>query len=292
MPAKIVLRQSDFFEFRKCRRKFLLESVAGITQVESSTMSAANKGTFIHGGLTRHYMGGTYAEGLQDQKKDFLLAGKEPEQVYSVFDMASAVCEGYLRWVAREHLDEGLDAPIIVEDRLEMKVCENAATELWVSGQMDLVFPTTLIDFKTKDRIEKPDPVLSINNQLLTYLLLIWATTEYRPQTAVHRRIVRRAPTERSKAELFAEDKVYVTKAVMNNHWAHMQAVGTEILSFLAATQDSLVTGEYPHAVADPTPSGDCAWRCPFAGICPSIDKQPTVYQSIISKNLPEGLFT
>lgn len=280
---KIQLRQSDFFNIQTCKRKMFLNNVAEITFPESQFVSAANQGTLLHAGLTGIYAGLDWAAELNKQADIFKAEGKDPDAVNDALDMSHSVVADYIRWAAREGIDDNLGKAEIVEERFEMKILETDDYEVWINGQMDVVFTTKLVDFKTVGRIEAPDPILGINSQALTYLTLLWANTDLRPKMASHRKILRKVNNGKSKATFFAEHDIFATEAQLRVHFQHMQSVAKDIIALYDSTSAAVESGEYPHLEAPPHPSGSCSWSCPFVKVCEGLDKTPMLFRSLVN---------
>lgn len=188
------IRQSEFTAWRRCRRKWyfayerdLRKQAPGTRRMPQSSYRDA--GSAAHAGCAVIHEGGTLSEALTAVRayvkgtRSFRPEGtllpaldsvSDPEW-YGVLELALAMVEGYVEWLADTGQDAGYET-LAVEEPFEFEMIDGTL----VYGTWDLVGRDALLGGVVIDDLKSVasfTELHAIDFQLRTYALAHWRTT-------------------------------------------------------------------------------------------------------------------
>jgi len=263
------LRYSAFAEWQNCRRKYDLQYVQGWRKPET-VPSKAEIGTLVHAGLKAYYLNEDHKLGVLNAVPALhCIDGKELTDAVS---LAQIMVEGYIQWQEEEGLDCGWEV-LLTEKQLEYKITPGVI----LTGQVDLVVrdgvgQTWLVDHKTCQSFSQYTTMLSMNQQLMWYTLLLKANgiDVDGAQFNMLRR-VKRGP--RATPPFYAREEVRFSGRQLDKF-------KSRVLNQIEEMQQSAVP---------PRPTQDCSWRCPFVNVCPEFDNGGYAEEMLQDQFIKEG---
>lgn len=268
---KLVLRQSDIKTWKECGRRSWLGTFRNLTKNEVHP-NTSHIGVAVHAGVAAHYQGVDPYPAIDAQMDIWHDSGfvieEDIDEWAKTIAMAKLMVEGYIDWIQTEGVDHG-QRFFIIEQRFEKLVGNFNGVDVFVTGAIDIGSEDDLgikrmYDTKTKGDL-KPDGLLVINDQLLTYDWL----TDYTFDYGVHNMMKRSKRTARAAPPFYGRDEIRFTEATRAAFWVRMN--GT-IKNMVAAYQELEADPRQHFAVAGPNPTKDCSWKCPFYNACPMFD--------------------
>jgi RecB family exonuclease len=196
------------------------------------------------------------------------------KDIRSEGELAVRMVEGYLEWVAETGADQDFEV-IKTEDRVAVPLTD----EITLKGRLDMIIrrhsdgAIMFLDHKTAPKLDMDPDLLQIDSQFRIYALILKLAGLGDPNALrVDGGI--RSILKKVRRTAAAEPPFYRRYEVRHNDhelratYAKVKAVGHEILRARRKLDDA---GHHSEA-AYPTPDLDCSWRCPFTGICISMD--------------------
>lgn len=268
---KLVFRQSDIKVWKECGRRSWLGTMRNLTKNEVHP-NKSHIGTAVHAGVAAYYHGTDPYHAIDAQMDiwrdvGFVTEEDLPEWAKTI-EMAKLMVSGYIDWVQVEGMDHG-QRFFIIEQRFEKYVGNFQGVEVYVNGAIDIGSEDDLgikrmYDTKTKGDL-KPDGLLVINDQLLTYDWL----TDYTFDFGVHNMMKRSKRTARAAPPFYGRDEVKFTDATRAAFLVRMKGTIKKMVdAYLTMEQDP----RQHFAVAEANPTKDCSWKCPFYNACPMFD--------------------
>lgn len=285
---------SELQTFKHCRRKWWLGYYRGLTPARQSQSGPLALGTRIHESLAAYYVPGWKGVDPQQALEDLLLrdeakliqqlASDDAETAAPLLidfkkeaDLARAMLEGYVQWLAETGADQGYS--VIAPERTLTTVIETPddAADIELSGSVDVLLQRTsdnvilFIDHKTTGSFNKLTRMLVWDEQMQQYHLLAEANRpEGSPMVdgALYNMLRKVKRTDTAKPPFY--DRVEV------RHNSHQLAnfrdrlIG-ETLQVMQVEQ-ALGMGVSHQHTAYPSPSDRCLWGCEFAAVCPTFD--------------------
>jgi hypothetical protein len=228
----------------------------------------------MHSVLEEYYSTGfdiEAASGLLEQllEADSAVADEQEADAFAKeSDLARAVWEGYIEWVAEEGMDEGLEI-VDAERSVQVKV----ADDIMLVGRLDLLVRQIadgflrFIDFKNLASLKVP--VLHLDEQMLMYMLMLKLS---QPDDivigAIYRILKKSKRTARANPPFYADEEVLHNEIELRNFYTRLMGVINDIIR----TENALNEGADHHYVAYPTPNQDCSWKCEFFSGCHFFD--------------------
>ena len=196
-------------------------------------------------------------------------------------ELGRIMLEGYIQWLE----DEGIDADLEIisqEERLEADFLDGRVK---VVGKIDQrvrrkTDGTRMIrDFKTSANFSDIYKTVQMNEQFILYMVLemLKKNEDERVSGAIVTALKKNKRTATARPPFYDQIEVEHNVFELRNFYARLQGELREILSFW----ERLDAGEDHHAVAYPTPSRDCSWKCPFANVCQMFDDGSDVERAL-----------
>lgn len=275
MPDLIV-SNSEIQEFKLCRRKWHLHYVRGLRKAETP-VGALALGTAVHEALGAYYepegnpqkamirLDALYSEKLATFEDKY-------DEIQKDYRLASTMVQGYFQWVEEEGIDQNL-VTLESEAEIESEIVLPSGLVVVVLGKRDLIGADEhgrkfFLDFKTCQTLN--DPLLDLNEQLLTYALLYKLNNpEDMPQYAIWRMLRKVLRSERAKPPFYSTEQIELSDRVLRNFYIRLS--GT--LEDMARVKLGLGEGGDPQFLCYPTASSRCSWGCDFRVGCPMVDR-------------------
>jgi hypothetical protein len=294
------LTNSEMGTWRRCRRKWYLGVFRRLQRPGEQFNTAPSIGNRVHAALAAYYSPerqDPLAFLNQKLKEDLAEhADSDHGDIEKEHELAYAMVEGYLEWLAEEGKDQGLrvlesegarTAPLAPNDlpgvnllaKLDARVVqEEVDGERWA------------LEHKTVGDLKTPLPTLQIDPQLLTeHLVEFLALREEgreqdRAAGALYNMLRKVKRTARANPPFYGREEVRHNITELRSHWYHVVAIATE----LQQARQRLDAGESHHSVCYPSPTRDCKWDCPFFHVCPQLD-DGSDYEAALAANFVVG---
>jgi hypothetical protein len=196
--------------------------------------------------------------------------------------------EGYVQWLA----DEGVDADLEVvapETYVEVEVTDQLIPldrPTKVIGKLDVRVRRRrdgvrrFIDHKTVGNFPTTVRTLPLDEQMLTYHLLEWLSTEEgeeRCDAALYNMLRKVKRTARAEPPFYQRVTVHHNRHELENYRDRLLAT----IEDLRLAEQRLNEGDNPNRWVYPNPTRDCAWDCAFFQLCPMFDDGSRVEEMI-----------
>lgn len=194
-------------------------------------------------------------------------------------DLERAMVEGYVEWLAETGADSDLEiiAPeAYVEMDLELSpTAYGDRPPVKLVGRLDVRVrrghngQPMLMDHKTVGDLTTPARTLSLDEQMLMYMLL-----ESRQDTdvviggAIYNMLRRVKRTGTAKPPFFQRIEVHHSVVELDSFLT--RTIGK--VSDIVDVERQLTQGVNPLALVYPRPTRDCSWKCPFLQVCGMVD--------------------
>ena len=271
---------SEMETFKQCRRKWYLQYYRKLRRKSEQRMLARDTGVLVHAALHTFYVaGGLRAEGTQDLMFQYLSVARDEDMlkvesdadrkmVQETHDIGRILCTGYLEWLHETgadiglHLDQSevtLRAPGPVEGTELMGIVD-------LGGTHELSGDLVVMDTKVTTSIDDMVKMLHMSEQGPNYALLAKLNDENpdRGFRVIWNMIKRNKQTARAKPPFYQRYELAINADQLRQFYVQLHGQISDILR----TEARLNDGESHVAVAYPTPSKDCTWKCPYFAIC------------------------
>lgn len=283
MTEPMRVSNSSIQSFKRCRRKWWLTYSLGWTPHDRAIIGPLALGSRVHKALEAMYVSGedpvrAHARLVEAERESLLLDYADIDKLESDAELGRIMLEGYVDWVEREGLDDGLEI-IGVEQKLELPLLDN---KVLLIGKMDLRAKNadnvrSVLDFKTSASFSDYD-LVHLFEQGPTYWVLDRATDASDRIEAFTLRLLKKVKrTARATPPFYEQFHVRFNPFTMRSFWSRLH--GT--LHDMVQVQKALDRGDDPLTVVYPTPKRDCRWDCNFAGICGMFDDGSAVQQAL-----------
>lgn len=277
------LTNSELTTWRRCHRKWWLGWHRGLRRLVWQDPSSMATGTSVHAGLQEHYQEGTP---LVEVARRMRQAG---------LDLEPTMLEGYEEWLAYDGADQSLE----VVDVEVSRAATLPGTDIELRAKADLRFRRRetpgrvalwgVEDHKTVQSIGQFDATSTLQPQPLHYLLVERLSglpaVEWAGEFLYNllRRVKR---TRTAKPPFYARLPVYHTDREL---WSYLSRVKNQVarMDATAAALDA-----HPEAgpwLAEPNPTRDCTWDCPFFAVCGMFDDRPQDAEAALAVAYEEG---
>lgn len=299
---------SELGTFRWCKRNWWLTYYRRLGLIREDPVSAAGLGTLVHLGLEAWY-----SIPVEERSADYSLAvtqarineeaahfAENVEKVTKIEKqgkLALTMLEGYFEWLEETGADAGLEV-ISAEEKLVLAVPDLPGVRLL--GKLDVRVRREIdgarlfIDHKTVQSIDQTVSLAYLQPQFRHYHLIEYLkflqdreageVGEFEHTDGVLLNMLRKVGRGKTaKPPFYSREELRHNVTLLRTHWS--QVIG-QILEILEA-REALDNGADHQAVAPPSPSRDCEWRCIFRPICPMFDDGSDV-QSVIQSYYTE----
>lgn len=300
------ISNSEVQTYKRCKRKWWLGWYRHLVMRHEKPAGARAIGTWVHLALAQHYVteGETrtdprealervlldvhtnvteYVARLKADADDGGFAAEAMIQQFSKdADLARAMVEGYVEWLAETGADA--DLRIIAPEQMiaaPFEVGLEYPEPVHIVGKLDVRAMRetdglrTFIDHKTVGSIPRAQSMLHMNEQMLHYMLLERAQYldgQIGPEFsdgALYNMLRKVKRTGRAKPPFYQRIEVRHNNHEVANYAKHLRSTVTEML----VTEQYL--REHPdrdHESCPPSPRDDCTWSCDFYAVCPMFD--------------------
>lgn len=273
-----LVSNSEVQTFKSCRRRWWLSYVRGMKLKQEETAGARSLGTLVHRSLEAYYAGtGPDPLSIIDAAQEEALAGTEevPKELSSQFDLARAMVEGYLEWVLEEGADEGLTV-IAAEESVQVPFTRRQnGEEVNLVGRLDARMHREVddaelfMDHKTVGDLTRPLKTLHMDEQMLTYLLILkMRDKDTRTDGAIYNMLRKVKRTSNAKPPFYGRAEQRHSVTTLRSFFTRLTAT----VSLLLDAEERLKQGGDHLSIAFPTPTNDCSWRCDHFPVCPMFD--------------------
>lgn len=280
------ISNSEIQTFKRCKRKWWLAYYRELKLKTPDVTGPRALGTRIHLALSAFYSMEQVdpmevLESTIEYDRKVLGEGNDIEALADLekeADLARAMLEGYLQWIAETGADEGLEV-IGNEEIVEVPFTEGVV----LVGKMDIRIRRLIdharlfLDHKTVPNFTAPTKTLHLDEQMLFYHLLEYLSflqdgvpadeVEY-AAGGIYNMLRKVKRTVNANPPFYARVEVRHNIHELRSFYIRVFGEVAAIME-LRATLDG---GAEPRQVAYPTPKGDCSWDCDFIAVCPMFD--------------------
>jgi PD-(D/E)XK nuclease superfamily len=288
----ISMSQSEIFTFQRCPRMWLLKYYLAYTPDADEVTGSRILGTRVHAALEGYYGYDLDPLAVLHLLYKFELEASPEFEAELVIerDMASAMIEGYVEWLAETGADAGLT---VMGTESEVSVPLPGLPDVILRAKLDRVVldeSTGLLSFvddKTAAGFERHE-ILMLDPQFRFYSLvqkLVAREVPGAPRVlgGIVNTLRRVKRTDRSKPPYFKRDPFRYNEQMINATLLKVTGVAKKIVaarnsldwiySPTGANGDLAMLESYQALNLAPVPIlTDCSWRCPFVSLCPMMD--------------------
>lgn len=273
---------SEIQTLKDCPRKWWLTYYRELALINVELTGARPLGTNIHTVLQGYYQDGVDpVEGIKElyaaQIKEAEHAGKSAATLRKDADLALAMVQGYMDWIAEQAVDVDLEL-ISTEQVLEYRLDPALVNghEVWLRGKLDARFrrrsdgASLFMDHKTVQSIDVMNKLLPMNEQMKFYHLLEYLCSQGQQWTdgALFNMLRKVKRTATAKPPFYERSHVGHNQEVLRTTWERT----ISIIQRLIAIRESLDAGTSHHLAVPPRPNNECTWKCDFFAMCPLFD--------------------
>lgn len=289
------LTQSELRTFKRCRRKWWLQYQRRLRLQREKTTGAAPLGTRVHDALEALYASGHDTEAMWAHLNGAYdrAVAESPEdeaELRKEHDLARAMLEGYVEWLAETGADEDLEL-IAAEEAVEVPFSDVLDERVVLLGKLDQrvrrisTGERMFMDHKTVDDFSRVS-LLALDEQMMHYHLLEHLKLidegkdpdEERTGGGIFNMLRKVKRTSRAKPPFYMRSEVRHNKTNLRAYWARVYATVADMITVERVGFDA----------AYPNPTRDCSWDCPFLPICPMFDDGSDV-EGVIEMFYDEG---
>ena len=281
----ITVSNTEIQTFMRCPRKWFVQYYLGYQPAEEEVTGNRILGVRVHTALE-----GMYGYGLDPlavlQVLYQLELDASPEfetELLAERDLASAMVEGYIEWVASEGIDAGLTV-VATEAELVVPLPGVEGVQLRAKLDQQVLSEQTgllsFLDFKTAGAFEKHE-VLALDPQFKFYSLMHRLITEPgdpRVDGGIIRTLRRVKRSDKSKPPYYATDDFRYDPETINSQLRKVQRVAYQIRNarhtldqvYLDSGGDMETVNLVQRSLFPPNEiPHDCKWSCPLVTLCP-----------------------
>lgn len=290
VPDVLTYRTTEIRKFKRCRRSHWLgyrkDGIGYMPNYrDSDDIEGSGRregGTAVHAGLQAVYSGGDWRQAIHAWADSYLytvedgdgeaIARQLPPGIVKQRDLALIMVEGYVDWLRETGADAG-ERTLWVERRINFPVGVIRGHQVYVSSKIDRMVQDThtgeyvVEDHKTVQSLDI-GAQLAVDDQLLTYVTAARFEGLVVPRMRHNMlRTVKR--TARATPPFYGRVEMPVNDEQLDHHWTHLTTVLDRMV------EETITLAEHPelhHRYAEPFPTKDCSWDCPFIGVCPMMD--------------------
>jgi RecB family exonuclease len=281
----IKVSNSEIQTWKDCRRRWYMTYYRelAIKRDQDKPVGARQLGTRIHVALDAMYgeqrnpldvLNEIYAE----DEKNF----NEPDKITELRkeqDLAKAMLEGYVEWVAEEAADDGIEL-VAAETVIEVPVKDFG--NVVIRGKLDqrvirkVDNARLFLDHKTVANLTDPVRMLPLDEQMKFYHLLerldsLYKTggePQWRTDGGLYNMLRKVKRTATAKPPFYGRAEIRHNDEVLRTTWIRV----AKIIEELILARQALDSGADHQYIAPPRPSRDCTWKCDFFPVCPMMD--------------------
>ena len=291
--------------WKRCRRKWWLSTFRALRLKREEPVGPAALGNRVHASLAVLYDPTDERDPLAVLEEgiavDLEANPDRREKIEKEADLARAMVEGYVEWLADTGADEDLEI-VAAETALEVPLDVHAPLgNVTLLGKLDLRVrrisdgARLFLDHKTVQSFDERVRLLHLDEQMKFYHLLEYLSllnnyndpnaVDGRTDGALYNMIRKVKRTARAKPPFYAREEVRHNVHVLRSFWT--QVVG-EIVRIMEA-EAALRAGADHRTIVPPTPTRDCAWDCPFLPVCPMLDDESAGAEHVIHSYYEAG---
>lgn len=281
----ILISNSEIQTWKDCRRRWWLTYYRelGVKRHEDKPVGARQLGTRIHIALCRMYQDGVNPVDAVNEvySEDEKLFPDKIEDMRKEQDLAKAMLEGYLEWLAETGADEGLDL-VAAETVIEVPMDKHGFPGVKIRGKLDqrvvrkVDGARLFLDHKTVGDLVRPIRMLPLDEQMKFYHLLermdaLHKTNgepQWRTDGGLYNMLRKVKRTATARPPFYDRAEVRHNDATLRTMWSRVSKVIEEIVQ----VRDQLDHGADHQYVCPPRPAPECTWKCDFLAICPMFD--------------------
>lgn len=284
------ISNSEIFTWQRCPRMWLLKYYLGYTPDTDEVHGNRILGTRIHAALEGYYGYGLDALAVLGMIYQFALEDfpEHEADLIKERDLASAMVEGYIEWIAAEGKDAGLR---VMATEAEVTVPLPGMPGVMLRAKLDRVVldeATGLLSFvddKTAAGFER-HAILAINPQFRFYSLVQKIAAREAPGAprvlgGIVNTLRRVKRSDKSKPPYYQRDPFRYNETDINSTLLKVTGLARKISEARTALDwiytegrgDLALLSSYQALHLPPTAiETDCSWRCPFLELCPMLD--------------------
>lgn len=286
----VQISNSEIFTFGRCPRFWLLKYYFGYTPDSEEVTGSRILGVRVHAALEGYYGYQLDPLAVLHLLYQFELeASPEYEaELVTERDLASAMVEGYIEWLAQTGADAGLT---VMGTESEVIVPLPTIEGVNLRAKLDRVVldeATGLLSFvddKTAGSFERHE-ILMLDPQFRFYSLVQKLAAREVPGSprvlgGIVNTLRRVKRSERAKPPFFQRDPFRYNEQMINATLMKVTGVAKKIVAARQALDwiytegrgDLMLLEAYQSEHLAPVPIlTDCSWRCPFVSLCPMMD--------------------
>lgn len=283
----LLVSNSEIQTYKDCRRKWWLTYYRelGIKRTEDKPVGARQLGTRIHIALCELYENGRNPLDVINEvyAEDEKLFADDPNKITDMRkeqDLAKAMLEGYVEWIAEEAADDGIEL-VAAETVIEVP---SGVKGVMLRGKLDqrvvrkIDGAKLFLDHKTVGDLTTPVRLLPLDEQMKFYHLLekldgmynagVSEKQQWRTDGGLYNMLRKVKRTATAKPPFYGRAEVRHNDETLRNTWIRVH----KILEELVLTRQALDSGADHQYMCPPRPSKDCTWKCDFFAVCPMFD--------------------
>ena len=276
------ISNSEIQTLKDCPRKWWLTYYRELAPRDVELTGARPIGTNVHTVLGDYYqlgvdpvenIKGLYAAQIEEAE----LAGRTAAALRKDADLALAMVQGYVDWIAETASDVDLEL-ISTEQVLEYQLDPALVKghEVWLRGKLDARFKrksdgaALFMDHKTVQSISIMNQLLPMNEQMKFYHLLEYLCSHGEQWTdgALFNMLRKVKRTAAAKPPFYERSHVGHNQEVLRTTWERT----ISIVQRMIAIREELDAGVSHHMAVPPRPNNECTWKCDFFAVCPLFD--------------------
>jgi hypothetical protein len=272
------LSNSEIQTFKECRRKWWLTYYRRLKPRQHKFTGPLALGSRVHEALDQYYSNGTpllevHSTLVEADREALTQSFRDPSVLDAEADLGRIMLEGYLQWVEEEGIDNELEM-ISTEEVLNMPMFNG---EVELQGKIDMRVRRKgdgvrmFRDFKTVGgSFDQFYSTANMNEQIMTYMLLEQHKNGEgeRSEGGLFTLLKKVKRTANAKPPFYDQFEVRHNVFTLRSFWQRIHATVTDLMR----VKNALDEGTAHQAVAYPTMSRDCTWKCPFFSMCPMFD--------------------
>jgi transcriptional regulator with XRE-family HTH domain len=295
LPEGRLISNGELATYKRCKRKWWLGWYRHLVLKRERPEGARAIGSWCHAALERKYVPhGEVSEDprdalervLTDVYTRFVSMTEDPEELDRFkkdADLARAMIEGYVQWLAETGADEGL--VVIAPEQILWAPLDDVVypEPVFIIGKLDVRVHRAsdgarlFIEHKTVPDLTSPIKTIHQKPQPLHYMLLERAQGDGDEHVAgvLYNMLRKVRRTERAQPPFYQRVEVRHNDHELQSHKLHTRATAIDMLR----TEQDLRTHDRPtapsdltHLLAPPTPMDDCAWSCDYFPVCSLFD--------------------
>jgi RecB family exonuclease len=276
---ELEVSNSDIQMFKQCRRRWWLASYRRLHPKGTTVTGPLALGSRVHAALEAYYTDhrdpvDAHAELLQADRETLVYEGRDITELENEGELGRIMLEGYMEWVAENGLDSGIE--VIGSEQVISCPIEVNGSKVLLKGKIDMRIRRLadgnrfFVDFKTSANFADLTRLAHMDEQLKFYQMLesMQHDDDGRVEGAIFRILKKVKRSASARPPFYEQVEIRNNKRAIRNFWDRTYYTVAQMLDLKKA----LDSGVDPTAIAYPTPSRDCSWKCPFVQVCPMFD--------------------